>query len=287
MAKKIDSILVYLDYSDASLNAVESAIGMCKRHRATLHLVQVLDKQYIFPTAGVQAPVLSISHEMVQSYIDNMNNYASSIQRNHSINCVGHYEIAGIVPSVCGKARELNCDILVVGTDTQEFKRCFIVDSLPYKILKCAPCPVLTIPRETKVNAFKKILFPVRPVISALEKFQVAKMLINKNKASVHLLGALRTEDAGQFNAVRRLLATVEQKLDREKIPNSYELHFGRDIAGNILKTGRKISTDLIVITASTKRNFKQLFYGNYAQRLINNIDTAVLCVKPSEYYLR
>ena len=57
MAKKIDSILVYLDYSDASLNAVESAIGMCKRHRATLHLVQVLDKQYIFPTAGVQAPV--------------------------------------------------------------------------------------------------------------------------------------------------------------------------------------------------------------------------------------
>lgn len=162
---------------------------MCKRHSAHLHLLQVMDSEHVFPAAGMQAPALSISEEMMRSEQENLMNCARSIERNHEIKCSAYYTTGWLIPTITKMAEELYCDIIVVGINPNT-KGLYVTDSVAYKILKSSQCPVLTIPRQKKVNTLKKIVMPVRPVKNTLEKIKVAEPLIRKNQAEVHIIGA-------------------------------------------------------------------------------------------------
>ena len=280
MTNKITNILVPVNFSETSLNALNSAIKMAKRHAAHLHLLQVMDNEHIFPTAGMQAPALSISEEIIESEQDNLMCCASSIERNHKIKCSAYYTTGWLIPTITKMAGDLYCEIIVIGIDPKGAHEPYLTDSIAYKVLKNTCCPVLTIPKQKKTNTLKRMVLPIRPVHNTLQKIEVAKPLILKNKSSVHIVGAFEKAGIMHYGKIRSLVSEAKGKMKKEDIPYSYEVSFGKNTADNILKLSKDISADVIVITASTKRNFRQFFFGNYAQKIINNTHTAVLCVK-------
>ena len=280
MNYSIKNILVPIDFSETSLNAVNTAIRMGKRHGATLHLLHVISPKYFYPTAGIQAPVFTLSEEILRSNIDNLNNYCASIKRNHKVNCISHSQVGAIVSATCKTAESENCDIIVIGTNTNSNALGYLSGNVAYSVLKESKCPVLTVPASKRINMFKKVVFPVRPVANAISKYDFSKEILNKNDSTVHIIGALQTEDTAKYADIRRLVHNVEGTLEKEMLDHSSEYHFSKNIAKNLLATCSKLSADLIIITASTQRSLKQYFSGNYTQKIINNDEAAVLCIK-------
>lgn len=281
MEYSINKILFPFKFSATSLNAVNTAIKMCKRHNATLQLLHITPLEHVFPTAGMQAPPLALDQEIKKSDKINIENFVASIEREHHINCAVQYVSSGYIPgAICKYALESGADMIVIGIHPKARPANFLSESIAYRVLRQASCPVLTVPRQKETHSFQKIVFPVRPVLNALDKYRFIKGIIGKNNASVHIIGALKNTQRLQIDNTRRLVNRIKTTLEEENIPLSYELQLHPNIAGRILDTTRKLSADLIVITGSAKRNLRQYFLGSYAKKMINIPYAAVLCIK-------
>lgn len=274
--------MVPIDFSDTSLNAMKAAVKMCKRHGATLHLLYVPDTEYLYPVAGMHTPLAGLAREMAISQHENLKNLAASISYYHHIDCYSHCETGRVARTICSVADATGSDLVVMGTNPKTKPEDFLVDSIAYRVLKSANCPVLTIPGKKRFDFFRNIVFPVRPVQGAVEKYQFVRNIVRKNNASVHLVGAMQRNIKAGFANVRSMLAELLHRLDEDNVPQTYELHLCKDPVEKVLETCRNISADLIVINASTQRSLSQFFYGNYAQQMMGNPDAAVLCIKPA-----
>lgn len=280
MQKEIKNILVPVNFSEASNNALQTAIAMCKRHNATLHLVNVLESELLVPMAGMQVPATGIVAELELSREENLANMADAIQRNHGLSC-RYYTEAGFIPYViCAKAEELDCDLVVTGTAGTKVKKIMRADNA-MAILKNCSIPVLIVPSGRRVLDFRNILFPVRPVLNALSKYKTVFPIIKKNNARVLLMGAINEQEGEKVKTIKQMVDSTAVQMKSQNIHVDRKLYFGKGIAREIIATSNRKNTDLLVITAALRRGLKQFFVPGFVQKMINESVIPVLCVKP------
>jgi nucleotide-binding universal stress UspA family protein len=290
MQKEIRNILVPIDFTETSDNALQTAIAMCKRHGAKLHLLQVAETELLVSMAGMQVPATDMATEMKLSREDGLRQMASSIAGEHGIECC-QYSESGFMPYiVCTKAEKLDCDLIVAGTAGKNRNNARGNGNV-MAILRNSSVPVLTVPSGRRSLQFSKILFPVRPVINALSKYKAVMPIIKKNKASVLVMGLLKQDQGGQVGTVKQMVDDTSAYMVQEKVAVDRKLYFGKNIAEEVLNTGSKRDIDLVVITGTLKRGLKQFFVPGYVQRIINNSLVPVLSIKPrahmDEYALK
>lgn len=280
---KIKRILVPMNFSQSSLNAMETAIAMCKRHNANLYLLNVLETEDMIPTAGMNVPVVELVLEMEISRSENLKTLARKVRNNHNIPCYAQLENGFTPYIICSKAELLNCDLIVMGHNSRKSLKTYLSGSHIYKVMKHANCPVLTVPENASSLEFKNILFPVRPVAGILEKYQFIEPIINKNKASVLLFGAAN-KSSSDFERVKKIVSRTEAQLSMTETPVDHEYYWGKQIAETIIERGKKTKADLIVMTTTLSRSLKRFFIEEYAKKMISNPNIPVLSIKPRGY---
>lgn len=279
MRNEIKNVLAYVDFSTASLNAVNTAIKICQRHGAILSLLYVREPDYNYPTAGLQAPLASLALEMSKAHEENLDNFAASIKRNCNIECSGIFEPGFTVKTICDKAVNTVTDIIVIGTSPKPLGKQLFLGNIAHKIIKEVTCPVLTVPCSRRVDKFKQILFPVRPVLNAIGKYQFLKPIISRNEAAVHIVGA--AGQARQMTIVENFVKEIKKIFHMDKVTFSSELHLNKNISDQVLNAGRQISADLVVVTAAAQKGVSNFFRSDYVKKMMNNHEFAMLYVKP------
>lgn len=277
MKGRLKNIMVIVDYSEAGMNATRTAVEMCKRHNARLHLVHVHNTDYLLPVAGMQAPVLNLCQEAVFSEIDNLRNYAASIERNYGVEAVPHHELGSTYDVINRMTGQLSSDILVVANH----KGTILQHSTGFQALKASTCPVLVL-QGKKIDRFRNIVFPVRRIPQALDKLRIAFSLARHNRANIHVIGAIDKRDRIGFHGVREMVGIASRRFALANIPCDYEINAAADIETTVIDACSRRSADLVVITASTTWKIRHILSGNYAQRIIGNGEIPVLCVKPA-----
>ncbi|WP_428656037.1 universal stress protein [Runella sp.] len=190
-AYKLDKILVPINFSKTSLNALQTGIAMAARHRAELLLVHIVVPDLVF-----------VSHEggiLMDTGIDNytrnatrkLNDLAHQIHRDHDINCSCSVQSGPIISTIVKTANETGVNLIVIGSSFKPGWQTFLSGSPAFAVLKYAPCPVLTVPAYKQWLNFKQILFPIRPAVSAFEKYNYARTIIQKNNAKLIIVGVL------------------------------------------------------------------------------------------------
>ncbi|MEO5893877.1 MAG: universal stress protein [Ferruginibacter sp.] len=273
----IRRILVPVDFNPASINALDTAIAMAKKHDAAILLLNVVE-------SGGLTAVDNVSREELNSIVQyseqELQSLQDSIIERFLVSCEALTTIGTVISSIIKVSVDYQADIIVMGTHGASSFKDIFVGSNAYNVVKSSVCPVLTIPPEKKCELFKKILFPVRPIPHALEKYDFVRKIIGKDDATIKVLG-LATDYEKEVELLKDLASQLNERLKDDEMDASTYFKVGNNMAEEVLKIAALMAADLIVITATTDSSSRQFFVGHYTQYIINHAHFPVLSIRP------
>ena len=199
---KIQSVLVPIDFSTPSLQAVEFALPWLKSFGAELHLVHVFEPDY--PLASTAALPLLIPNLQVR---DRVRHHLKDVSKKHSV-ALGsenvHARRGRPFEEICRLARDRSIDLIVTSTRGNTGLKHLALGSTAERVVRYASCPVLIArgnDRRVAGNAkpkdqlsFKKILVPIDFSACSLKGLAYAKGLAKQFNASLILLHSVHPQ---------------------------------------------------------------------------------------------
>ena len=279
-AFEIKKILVPTDFSESSDNAIKTATAICRRHGASMALLNV----YEFPpditqlNRGIGYNKIT-PEEAENAWLKKLTWIAKEISSENKISVEAAMRTGNVDESICSFALETRADFIVMGAHVTSRLREFFKGSKAYDVVKHSHIPVLTVPAEGTWTHFEKILFPVRMLNGAFDKYEAVRPIISRNSSSLVVLGLIN--NASQLPEMSDLLNNFKLKLEADGVSYESRLYYGNKFHEKILEIALTNNSDLIVITSSLSHTIKDFFTAPYAQQIVNHSKVPVLTVKP------
>lgn len=262
--------MVPLDLSETSLQALDTAVELAAMNHATIDLL------YINETLS------GFSEHMPDNGNDHAKNVLNALTAsvNHALDPEAVLlersgnAIEGIISAISAQSP----DLVVMGTHGTAGYRKGFIGSTTYGVMKYASCPVLSVPSGRKIRAFKKAVFPVRPVTGALRRFDVLSCLLS-NEAVVDVLGLAYRKLEKTTNLLDRLVDEINPD-HRQGVKVATVWGGNLSIAEEVLNFSQQAIPDLIMATPVLDVVDKPGFIGPHMQKILNCAHVPVLSVK-------
>ncbi len=278
----LKKILVATDFTELAENAVKTASFICQRQNATLILLHVIEDVVLYSQPEIDHLTLNYLPQLKDSTKKKLKQIGNSLRKKYHIK-VSEIATSGDIPAeTCRIAQDRNADLIIIGTHgTSGFRR-FFIGSTTYKVIKYSKIPVMTVPGEGDWISFTKILFPIRLVPKALEKYSYIRPIIQRNNSTLYILGLATDGPIDNMYNIFGLGDQLEERLRQDQV--KFEVFFDQcnDYAERILAKAEKTRADLIVITATLDVNLTNFFIGPFTQQIINHAKVPVLCIRPN-----
>ncbi len=278
--RKLKNILVPTDFSDQSANALSTAIAMCKRHHAVLHLLYVTESSVFVSPRDVNMAAMYLIPEMEEKGAEHLARCKKSIKEKYGISVQSYLESGYPADCIRKKALELNCELIVMGSHGGSGFREFFIGSNAFHVIKNTTIPVLTIPGKKKVKEFKKILFPIRVSKGVMDKYDFIEPIIEKNKATLIIAGLSLPGEPYKLGPLDEEIRRLGKSLRSSNTQFKSEHYVCKNYAKKVLQLAKKENVDLIVINASLDHKWQQFFIGPYTQQVVNHSRVAVLSIR-------
>jgi universal stress protein A len=144
-------VLVPTDFSDTSDRAVRYAKAFAKAFGATLHIVHVVEEPYGQPWA-VEAYGFSLA-ALQDEWIKEAGNRMAKVQAESeqaAVTTVTSTVLGHPVMEILRYAKDQNVDLIVMGTHGRGPLGHVVMGSVAERVVRKAPCPVLTVRAEEK-----------------------------------------------------------------------------------------------------------------------------------------
>ncbi|MBC7964949.1 MAG: universal stress protein [Fuerstia sp.] len=147
---QLNRILVPTDFSDFSRPAIDYGCAIAARFESELHLLHVVpDPAMLIPEAGM------FSVEAMQAQSDDLAQRARSqlnelpgADWDNGKSIVREVRIGTIFLEIIDYARAADIDLIVIGTHGRSALMHVLMGSVAERIVRKAPCPVLTVKPE-------------------------------------------------------------------------------------------------------------------------------------------
>lgn len=274
----INRILVAVDFSEASLNALESAICIAEKNSASIYLVHVQDN--IFDFLGVSTTSMTSVTSNSSSILSAL---ATDIHKRSGIKPVIIEETGYVTEIIIKNAVKYRCDLITVGTYGATGYRKGYIGSTSYGTVKYTPCPVLLIPGGRKWTSFRQPLFPVRPVSTALRYYEIVRKFLEEN-SSPTVLGLYNYENQS-VEDLNGLVSEIEGRMAAKKITAKTIWGSEHSISKDILMQVEKLNSDLVIVTPAIDVSPKTFYIGPNTHDIIHNARIPVLFINKVNVY--
>lgn len=277
---KLQNILVATDFSDCAFNAINTAIVIAARHQANLILLEVTTALPASNKLSIDR-IISEQHEAALSKsVLRLTKTAKEINDQHLVTTSSISKVGLIAEQICETAKEINADMIVMGTHGASSLKEFFIGSNSFAVIEKAEHPVLIIPQATTIVNFKRIMFPVRNIPNALEKYNFLRTIIKHNNSELIVFGVEKKVD----NAINNLTDSINyfnNQMKDDNVINSTFFKVGdKNLADEVMQKAKEMGCDLIVITSKLDTNFKEYFIGTFSQQIVNRSQIPVLHIK-------
>jgi len=272
---KISTVLAPVDLSESSLNALDVAVSIAKKHKADLQILHVDENS--FPTID-DSNTSYLSNNIHSA--DIINALVGAIHHTHGIKPTVLNEDGNVSDMIIKTSFLQHADVIVMGSHGASGYRDGFIGSNTYNVIKNALCPVLSVPQKRRLNSFKKILFPVRPVTGALMPYEIVSLFTNPNTI-MEVLGLtyrMITETAGAV--LETIVGEIKDQLQKDEVLVKPLWSEAQGIADEIVKYTNKTNPDLVVVTSALDVTSKPKYIGPHAQKIIHCSKAPVLSIK-------
>ena len=209
----ITRILVPTDFSETSDAALAYAKGLAEVMGASLHLVHVFDD--IFATSALTPEVYAqVPDDVRERTIRGIEaRLDERLPEPYRARCQGTTEVRTglIAPAIVECAQERDADVIVMGTHGRGGVAHVLLGSVAERVLRVAPCPVLTVCAAHLSSDIARTAAAVRPPEGSARLPRITRVLVptDFSAQSDEALDYARTL-AARFGASLHLLHVVE-----------------------------------------------------------------------------
>jgi nucleotide-binding universal stress UspA family protein len=267
--KPVKRILVPIDLSQTSLNALDTAVSLATKFDASIHLINVIER----------IPAQAEMHmEPTQTNLDVLTALKGAI-----IHTSGHsptliQDSGNVVECIVNTAISKQIDLVVMGTHGASGYREGFIGSTAYGAIKYSTCSILTVPFTRKYLSFNKVLFPIRPVKGALAPHGFICQFLS-TFGTLEVLGLSQSMQMGT-GLLDKIAEEIKSDLKIRKVRTVTAWGKTSIVADEILQSSMQGGAELIILTSLLDAINKHNFIGPHTQKIINCAKMPVLIVK-------
>jgi len=270
----MSDILVGIDFSKGSLNALKFAVNMANDLDVSVMMLWI-DKPHnpdnIFDDSS------NYREEVHNRFAELIEEFADRIPKERL-----KYKIrSGKVYDEISNFAKINSSICIVtGTHGISGYEELWIGSNANRIVSTAPCPVITIRQDYHVpEKLGTIVLPIDSTPETMEKAAIAIKIAKASKAKVVLL-RLYTSNVSVFKRkVNQYADVVVEDMKAEGIDYEVMDKLTTNLTADLLGVIDKVEADLLVIMTEQESSMANIMLGPYAQQMVNNSPLPVLSV--------
>jgi nucleotide-binding universal stress UspA family protein len=288
-------ILLATDGSQGSTMAEAYAYALAHSWGASLTVMSVLE----FP------PGMNPDYAVNRLYLDELMQEASTRLVDLKVRAGGlglpvQSRIATGIPSeeVLAVARAEDADLVVVGTRGKTGLEHVLLGSTAERIIRRAPCPVLTVPAakpragEGLKATVTRMLVPVDFSDCSLDALEYGALIAQRSKTSLRLFHVLEPVSYGldftlphmaqresSKTAITKRLSDFVSTLTSLGLASDFLISGGLP-ADSILDAARAQSVDVIVMGTHGRRGLSHALFGSVAESVLRRSSCPVLTVR-------
>jgi nucleotide-binding universal stress UspA family protein len=272
-------ILVAIDFSDCSLNALEHAITIAEKAEAGVELMYVIkpDSSREMFTEGpktVSSMVKDKFEELIEKYQPVLGtNKLTYLIREGKV----YHEIVK-------EADKKDVFLVMAGTHGASGFEEFWIGSNAYRIVSALRKPVITIRGGVNINRnLEKIVLPLDSTPETRQKVPFTAYMAKIFDAEVHILKVNSSEVAAIITRINSYGDQVRKHLEEENIRYVIESVESDNLTNTTIDYALKINANLISIMTEQEISAKNLLLGPYAQQMVNHSPMPVLSIHPKD----
>jgi nucleotide-binding universal stress UspA family protein len=279
---EIKNVIVGIDFSEGSLNAMQHAISIASRYNAKLVLLYVLT-----PDAKTLVGTDEVNKSNIVSYVEKkLKILVSDCKKSLPRSVVEHKIRMGKV------SREMNTEadeqgnaLIVVGTHgCSEFKE-FFMGSSAFRIISASKSPVISVRSNISIQRdLTDILIVIDDSMETLQKLKYAVSLAKRFHAKVHIMGMYPTRYKDITQRIDAYIKHAEIYLLKNNVRLDSILIKKNKKVDTVLEYAAKKNVNLIIVMKEVELAGDMVFImAPFSERIVNRSSIPVLTVNVDE----
>lgn len=267
-------IIVGIDFSDCSINALEHAMAIAKKANSELILL------WIENTNG-STNELRISKSEADKKLSEL---TKKYQQQLLVSKIEYKIRKGTIYKEIGKeAKENKASLIIIGTHGSSKSKNTKIGSNAAKIVTKTLLPVISFRENVDPSkSFKRIVIPIDSTLQTRQKVPFTTYLAKLFKSEIYILALFYTS----IEAIKERILTYSKQtgeyFESEKLDFVVESMEAKNIPESLTKYAKKVDAGLIIIMSQQELRFANIWKGSFAEQMVNMSDIPI-CIYPTK----
>ncbi|HOX77549.1 MAG TPA: universal stress protein [Bacteroidales bacterium] len=272
-------ILVAIDFSECSINALEHAITIARKADAGIEMIFVIrpDSSREMFTEGPQT-----MSAMVKDKFDELVEKYQPLMGKNKLEYL--IKEGKVYHEIVKEADKKEIFLVMAGTHGSSGFEEFWMGSNANRIVSAIKKPVITIRGGVSINRhLEKIILPLDSTPETRQKVPFTAYMARIFDAEVHVLRVYTSSVKAVIRKVDSYAEQVVKHLEEDNIKYVLESVEADNISDSTIEYALKVNANLISIMTEQETAAKNLLLGPYAQQMVNHSPIPVLSIHPKE----
>lgn len=272
-------IVVGVDFSDCSINALEHAISIANRAEIDVQMLWVKKQDESLPEyfRSDKDPVVVVD-EHFQRLIDK---YQPEFKTGKLLFTIREGKVN---KEMVDFATEQNAFLLIIGTHGSSGFEEMWIGSNANKVVSQSPCPIITIRGGVSIGRdLERIVVPIDSTLETRQKVPFATVIAKLFNAEVHVVLMLTTKVTSIRRQVEEYAQQAIKYFHENKVKYKVEYLESKSIVDDLINYSKSVDANLIAIMTEMEKSTWNLWLGSYAQQLVNHSPIPVLTIHAKE----
>ncbi len=274
----MNNIIVPVDFSDDSLNALDHAILIANKLGKNITMLHVKRKKAYYKNKlgmesfdiGDDDHAIAYLDEITEKVKDNIENQIDYKLRKGKI-----------FQEVINQAKYTDAHMIVMGTHGISGFEGRWIGSNAYRVVSNSPCPVVTIRMDYMLKGFNKIVIPIDTSDETRQKVPFLVDFAKKFEAEVFIASVRETNKKAAVEKLEYYTKQAEEYVNKVNLICNTETLVGRNLSEMVIEYALSIGGQLIGIMTEITESTRNIWLGPYAQQMVNHSPVPVISFQP------
>ncbi|MGM0649915.1 MAG: universal stress protein [Bacteroidota bacterium] len=270
-------IIVPLDFSDYSINALRYAILYANKYKADIQLVHVIEKK-----VKVYSKLAKQEEEIAAGQMKRIiEDHKKELHEAATFDYIVKY--GRIYEEIAEQVEAYEDSVIVCSTQGESGWNEFFVGSNTYRIVESTIRPVFSIRSSKNIIPPEIIVMPIDITKETREKVPMVASIAKKFNSTVHILKVTSSTSEGIHSNLKMYATQVSKYFKEHEIKHENSLIVGNNITDVTIEYAKTVEANLIAIMTEQTWSLSNLLMGSYARQMLNNSPIPVLNITPQE----
>lgn len=278
---KIKRILVPIDFSTISFNALQHAEIIAKLTKARITLLNVIEP--FVNTGGLDggltAAAMTVDQRSKVSNLRLLRRIASAMRKRRKIQTDAKSSIGRISTTITKIAKLIDADLIVMGTHGAKGFVQNVLGSKTYYVSTLSHKPLLAIHRRISSTGYHNLIYPIRDNAPAKKKLRQSLFFAKLFNPRVHVIGQMKSTDHRQAERVRRSCNIVKREFEKHGFKTKKVFTSAEHFAESVTRYASYYPGSLVVILQDFDFSIVEIFRKRFAKKIVHRVPSPVLVV--------